>query len=74
MTDTGSVFIATSIVVCDNLADGSRCPPGEQIEQLGDVGGHAPCLVAGEQPGRGASWQHPFAWPRLPPTRVRMSG
>ena len=56
--DTGGVIIATSIIVCGNLADGGtvestllfhRCPSAEQVGQLGDVGGDAPRLVAGEQ-------------------------
>jgi len=58
VTDTGSVIIATSIMVCGNLAGGGtvestrlfhRCPPAEQVGQLRDVGGDASCVVAGEQ-------------------------
>jgi hypothetical protein len=51
VTDTGGVIIATSIIVCGNLAGGGtvestllfhRCPPAEQVGYLGDVGGDAP--------------------------------
>ena len=61
MTDTGSVIIPTSIIVCGNLAGGGtvestllfhRCPPAKQVGQLGDIGGDASGLIAAEQLGR----------------------
>ena len=70
MTDTGRV-IATSIIVCGNLAGGGtvestllfhRWPPAEQVGQLRDVGGYAPCLVAGDQLSRRATARAQAVW------------
>ena len=72
MTDTCSVIIATSIIVCGNLADGGTVestlllhpvPPAEQVGQLSDVGGYAPCLVASEQLGCRATARASGRWP-----------
>ena len=53
------------LAVCGAAPESSQGSPLQQLRQLGDVGGDAPRLVAGEQLGSSSKWTRNYPAPRV---------